>query len=363
MACNDNFYSFHKLSLTLTSACNLACKMCLIRRGPQDSLSRKHAVQAAEFAGRRGFKEIEVSGGEPTLVEYFWDVLDLLCDTGAEVKVVTNGYRLTDEHVRRFSSYPRLSIQVSIDGVGELHDSIRGVRGAFEASEKALLALVDSGCRVAANTVVQRSNFRHMVELYERFKNVPLMFHAFILVESGGIVTSELIPRENLEEFLAVISEIMSRADRDGNDVVLSDELLETYRRRIQYPYFLMHPGRGCTVVKRSLSINHQGYVLPCWHYLWETERIQRRLDQRSIDEIVDSPEVRDEICRIIGPGGCRGCSTMCYNWEEDFCRKVMRPTRLLKLRRACLCGKEYLRIHHPGVFKATKSIKRLLRI
>lgn len=363
MADNDNFYQFRKLSLTLTSACNLACKMCLIRRGPQGTLTREHAFQVAEFAGRRGFKEIEISGGEPTLVEHFWDLLDRLCDTGAEVRLVTNGTRLTEEHVRWLSGYPNLWIQVSIDGVGELHDSIRGVRGAFDASEKALRALADSGCRVATNTVVQRSNFRHIVELYERFKSMPLMFHSFILVESGGIVDSELIPHENLEEFLGTMSEIMSRADRDGNDVVLSDELLEAYRRRIQYPYFLMHPGKGCTVVKRSLSVNHQGYVLPCWHYVWETERIQRRLDQRSIDEIVDSPEVRDEIRRVIGPSGCRGCSTMCYNWDEDFCRKVMRPTRLLRLRRASLCSKEYLRMHHPAVFKATKSIKRLLRI
>jgi len=362
MTAHDGLYQFKKLSLVLTSACNLACKMCPIIRGPQGTLTREQAFQTAEFAGRRGFNEIEVGGGEPTLISYFWDLLDRLCDTGAEVKVVTNGVRLTEEHVRQLARYPNLSVQVSIDGVGDVHDSIRGMRGAFEASEKTLWALADAGCKISINTVVQRANFRHMVDLYERFKDMPVVFHAFSLVESDKIGSDELIHLQDLDEFMRVMTEVQERGARDGNDVILSDQLLKTYRRRVQYPYFLMHPGKGCTVVRRHLIVTHEAHVIPCFHYAWDKDTIERRLDQRSIDEIVDSPEVREEVRRVIGPRGCRGCSTMCYNWDDDFRRKVMRPTGVLRLRRAYACAKEYIRTHHPGALAAASSIKRFLR-
>jgi len=362
MTAQDDFYQFEKLSLALTSACNLTCKMCPVIRGPQGTLTQEQAFQVAEFAGRRGFREIEVGGGEPTLMKYFWDLLDRLCDTQAEVKILTNGVRLTSENIQRFAGYENLSVQISIDGIGDLHDAIRGMQGAFDASEESLCKLADAGCQISINTVIMSDNFRDMVDIYERFKNLPLKFHAFTLVESDKISSEEMIRHEDLDEFMRVMSEVHTRGASDGNDVILTDELLKTFRRRVQYPYFLMHPGKGCTVVKRHLIVSHEGRVIPCFHYKWDDNQIERRLDQRSIDEIVDSTDVRDEIRRAIGPEGCRGCSTMCYNWDEQFREKVMRPNGVLRVRRAYACTKEYIRLHHPHVLAAASSIKRFLR-
>jgi len=338
--------------------------MCLAIRGTKSTITREHALQAVEFAGRRGFKTIVVGGGEPLLVDYFFDLVDSLVATGVEIRITTNGILLNNEHIRLFSGHDNLSIQVSIDGIGEVHDEIRGARGAFDASEKSLRALADAGIRISVNTVVQRSNFRTMVDLYERFKDLPYVFHAFSLVEPDEIISDELlILPDELDEFTDVMTEVMSRGDRDGNDVILSPELIENYRRRVKYPFFLMHPGNGCTIGRRGLIVLPDGYVVPCFHYRWERERIQRRLGQRPIDEIVDSPEVRDDISRVVGPNGCRGCSTMCYNWDEDFRNKVMSPHGMLRLRRTYLCGKEYVRQHHPGIFAVARSAKRTLSI
>jgi len=358
----DGFYQFQKLTLSLTSACNLRCKMCMIVRRPPATLSREHAFQVADFAGRRGFTEIEVGGGEPTLVSYFWQLLDRLCDTDAEIKVVTNGVLLDDSQIRRLAGYENLSVQVSIDGITEIHDTIRGKEGAFAATEKTLHGLADADCRISINTVVQQSNFRTMIDVYERFKSLPLTFHAFSLVEYDPLIVDELIHPEDFDEVMDIMHEVMERGNRDRNDVILSEELLEAFRRRVRYPYFQMHPAKDCTVVKRGLFVTQEGYVMPCFHYAWDKSTVRRRLDQRSIDEIVDSPEVQDEIRRVLGPDGCRGCSTMCYNWDEDFREKVMRPTGLLRIRRAYLCGKEHIRMYHPGVFAAARSAWRKMR-
>jgi len=117
-------------------------------------------------------------------------------------------------------------------------------------------------------------------------------------------------------------------------------------------------------VVRKGLIITHDGYAIPCWHYPWErSPEIDRCLHNRSLDEIVDSMEVIGELEHAIGPGGCIGCSTMCYNWDEEFRRKVMTPNGLRKFRQQWKLGKERLRLTHPGVISAYESIREKLPV
>ena len=115
-----------------------------------------------------------------------------------------------------------------------------------------------------------------------------------------------------------------------------------------------MHPGHGCTVVQRGLIITHEGFVVPCWHYTWDRQDIQRSMHERSLDAIVDAPEVIAELKQAAGPEGCTGCSTMCYNWDETFREKVMTPSGTLKFRRS----KEHFKQRYPGVTELYRRLR-----
>lgn len=351
------FYEWHKLMLMLTNRCNLTCKMCDIITHPKNSLPREIAFQAADFAEKHGLKEFEIGGGEATLVPYFWEFLDRVCQLPAEVRVVTNGVKTTDEQVQTFASYPNLQVQISIDGVGEVHDTIRGAHGAFERSAHTLERLAKAGVRyLSINSVVQRSNYHNMVDTYEAFKHLPLRYHAFSLIESGNASDPELIPPEKWLEVLEVLHELRRRARRDGRDVILSHAVIAAFGQRVLYPQFAAHPGLGCTVVRRSIIIDQYGYVFPCFHYSWN-KGPKRNLHEQSLEEILNDPEVLEEHRRAIGPGGCSGCSTMCYNWDPTFRQKVM----ALRMRKMVMLGKEYLRGNHPAVFAAAKKLRGTL--
>lgn len=362
----DDFYTWHKIHLIITDRCNLVCRMCPIiindpKAKARKTLPRELALQVADFAKERGAKMIEIAGGEATVVDYFWDLLDRVCSCDAEVRLVTNGLMTTDEHIAAFARYPNLQVQISIDGVGEVHDRIRGVKRAFERSANTLERLCEAGCKkVSVNTVVQRTNLDNMVETYEYFRHLPLLYHAFSLVEGVEAPEDAIFP-EDCDRVMKVLHEIKDRADRDGRDVILSDELLRVFRLRTKYPYFMMHPGWGCTVVQRSVTIFEDGRVVPCLHRDWNTNTVVRNLHQRTLAEIVDSEDVQNEIRRAVGPNGCRGCSTMCYNWDPDFQRKVMRPSFRAKAVQAAYIGKEYVRENYPAAFNAAKKIYRTL--
>ncbi len=166
---SDSFFDWRKIALNLTTACNLRCKMCPVVVRPTESLTRDEAFGVADFAARRGFDQIVVTGGEPTIMPYFWDLMDRLAATPMLVQVLTNAYRLNPDHIARMARMPRLIANVSLDGVGPVHDAIRG-EGAFAATDANIRGLIAAGVRVAVNTTVQAGNYRNMLDLYEHLK-------------------------------------------------------------------------------------------------------------------------------------------------------------------------------------------------
>jgi len=352
-ASQEEFYQWFNLSVGLTSLCNLRCKMCPVVTREPHSLTREQALHIADFADRRGFKEMVVGGGEPTLLPYLGEFLDRLSQTKIQVGLLTNAVKLNDELIRQLAGYPRLIVHISIDGVGEVHDNIRG-KGTFAAADKSLRLLLDAGCRVAVNCVVQRTNFSKMLDVYEYFKQYPLEWNGYNYAEpSHG---KELVPRESIHESIEVLAEICRRSKAEDDRVTLSEEMLRNFALTLKYPRLKMHPGKGCTIPQRLVAIDEMGYVVPCWHYLSWRRTDQQNLNHRSLDDIVDAPERREEVLRVIGPHGCVGCSTTCYFWDEDFRLKTMEPKGMLRARRAAQHAKEYLRLRHPWMFNALKK-------
>ena len=72
---------------------------------------------------------------------------------------------------------------------------------------------------------------------------------------------------------------------------------------------------------------------------------------------------VAAELEHAVGPKGCVGCSTMCYNWDEEFREKIMRPVGRYRVRSNILVGKEYLKENHPRVTAVARSVKHLLGV
>jgi hypothetical protein len=212
------------------------------------------------------------------------------------------------------------------------------------------------------HTVIQADNFRNMVDTYEYFKDFPLRWHAFSLVEPTQYEET-LIDPADLPEFERIMRQVKDRAARDGNDVVLSDEVIRNFGYRVKYPALVTHPGRNCTVVWRSVIIKTTGEVVPCWQYDWTGDPdVRRQMGERSLDAIVDDPKVIAQLRAAVGPGGCRGCRTTCFYWDDDFRRKSLNPPAGVKARRAWLGAKEHLRLHQPAAFEAARAVKRLVR-
>jgi len=133
------------LNIIVTSGCNLRCKFCNIgaqsaRGAKNDTTPKLENFERNLFGGRtyHSVTHVHFSGGEPFLRSDLAELCELFAAgcPNASFSIATNG-TLTDrifDFCRRVSERPyrhRIHIGISLDGLGDLHDEIRGVPGTY----------------------------------------------------------------------------------------------------------------------------------------------------------------------------------------------------------------------------------------
>jgi MoaA/NifB/PqqE/SkfB family radical SAM enzyme len=133
------------VSWQMTRDCNLACLHCCTESAPgkalPDELDAAEALRVAREIAAAGVPYVMLCGGEPMILEHFFDVAEILGEAGVMLKVETNAHRLDAAAARRLARLPLRSIQISLDG-----DSA-GVYARQRPGGK--LDQVHAGCRAA----------------------------------------------------------------------------------------------------------------------------------------------------------------------------------------------------------------------
>ncbi|MDW7645260.1 MAG: DUF5714 domain-containing protein [Desulfuromonadales bacterium] len=153
----------------LTNRCNLACRHCLFASGPEatDELSLENVGQLAAEAVELGCRVFALTGGEPFSHPHFGTIVrDLLAYRDTQVVVLTNGLQLSRHLETADWDLSRFHLQVSVDGLEERHDRIRG-KGTFAALGAELAWLKARELPFTLSMCVERDNVADMPALID----------------------------------------------------------------------------------------------------------------------------------------------------------------------------------------------------
>lgn len=146
--------SLRYLELQMTDRCNLRCRHCYLgERGRRDLDFGQIEKVLAGFEEMQGLRLL-LSGGEPLLHPRFWDVNEGLPGYAFRSVLLSNGTLLSRETAARLRVH---EVQVSLDGMREGHDGLRG-EGAFDKAARAIDHLREAGIRVSVATMIHRGN-------------------------------------------------------------------------------------------------------------------------------------------------------------------------------------------------------------
>jgi radical SAM protein with 4Fe4S-binding SPASM domain len=153
--------SLRYLELMMTDRCNLQCRHCYLGEGQHRDLSFG-AIQRIvdEFEEMRGLRLL-LSGGEPLLHPHFWKVNDLLRGYEFRSVLLSNGNLITKAVAKKLRVH---EVQISLDGMKEGHESIRG-RGTFQKALQAIDQLQEAHIQVSVATMIHKKNIEEFDSL------------------------------------------------------------------------------------------------------------------------------------------------------------------------------------------------------
>lgn len=203
------------VQLELTHRCNLKCIQCYNNSGGHTSpeMTKEMWLNLAKQLGEMGIFECVISGGEPLICNYVFDVMDILNDYQVQFVFITNGLCLNNNNIKKLIKYRFNWIQVSIDGFKpETHDSIRGVKGSWEAAVIGAKKLCDLGLPVVAAYTVCKRNLDEVADFIDMCGYMGIQ----------RAVVGEMIPvgraGMNLKD------EILSPAETDQLDNIIEEK-------------------------------------------------------------------------------------------------------------------------------------------
>lgn len=137
------------LQFPVNDICNLQCQMCNIwQRKKTDNIRPSDLRSGLQNRLFSDVIAVGINGGEPTLRKDLAELTTVLYDELPSLRyisLITNGYRCEEvtariaevgDIVRRRRGH--LDVMVSLDGVGEVHDRVRGRSGSFARAVKVL---------------------------------------------------------------------------------------------------------------------------------------------------------------------------------------------------------------------------------
>jgi len=202
----------------LTLRCDLACKHCGSRAGRArpDELTTQEALDVVKQLAALEVMEVTLTGGEAYLRDDWATIARAVRDAGMTCTMVTAARSLNEERAKQAVDAGVQGVSISVDGLEETHDRLRGVKGSFRSALSALQHLRAVGIRTSANTQIGRSNVREIPALFDRLIDAGIRAWQMQLTVAMGRASDDpvlLLEPYQMLETMAMIARLKKRAD------------------------------------------------------------------------------------------------------------------------------------------------------
>jgi radical SAM protein with 4Fe4S-binding SPASM domain len=266
------------VSWEITKACNLNCSHCASQVMEGRELATDEALDLIDYMHNCGVFILSFSGGEPFLRPDFFTILGMAREKGIEIGVTTNGTLLDENTVRKLSSLEPFNMHISIDGIGEVHDSFRNRAGVFESSVRSLKLLQKYKVPCGITTSMTKRNFHDLDNIKEFVKeNNIRSWEIFFAIPVGNLDKSEALDEAEFLELARKVEGI--RKELKGTRVFVGDSLGYFGKSCIRDEEW-----GGCTAGITHCAIDAYGNVKGC--PIQPQELIEGNIRDKSLDEI-----------------------------------------------------------------------------
>jgi len=169
--------------IKLTENCQAKCISCNYWQSRwKEGIDTARAIELINEIDAAGIRSLRLTGGEPLLRKDLFHVL-AVADTSRFKRIIlqTNGLLIKKLH-KEINASPITNIAVSIDGLKQTNDVIRGIRGYFDLGMEGLKLL--RGKKLAISVTLNRMSAGELEELAAKAKEAGAELQFNILSDS-----------------------------------------------------------------------------------------------------------------------------------------------------------------------------------
>lgn len=272
-------------TVIVTYRCNARCSMCNRYKAPSKA-EEEISIDTIKKLPKMYFTNI--TGGEPFIREDLKEIVRELYKKSDRIVISTNGF-FTDRIVDLCKEFPQIGIRISIEGLENTNNEIRGLKDGFNKGYTTLKTLVDMGMKdVGFGMTVQDKNAPDLVPLYELSDEMGMEFataslhNSFYFVEAKNIIKDRPMVAENFEKLI--------------NEMLNSNSPKKWFRAYFNHGLINYIYGQKrllpCDMSFDTFFIDPYGDVMPCngtkdkevmgnlneqnWDELWNSEQADR---------------------------------------------------------------------------------------
>lgn len=202
---------------------------------------------------------VQLAGGEPLLAPRLFEILSLIRGEGLPVRILTNGTLVGAAEARALAAAGVAIVQVSLDGLEETHDRLRGP-GAFGRALAGLRHLRAAGVSTTVAMCLSSANLADLdgVMALAAREADRFGFSRFVPCGRGGDRAATVLPAARLAEAFGAVQAAAGRFP--GLGLPRRDPLWNVFvGQRCPSPY-----AAGCSAGQSGICVEADGTVYPC---------------------------------------------------------------------------------------------------
>lgn len=171
----------NRAKLDTGTFCNYKCSFCYYKDRLKEKTDFNTIKKRIDYLIECGITQVDLSGGESSIHEDWFSILDYCNKNGLYISTLSNGFMFISKRFMEISKNKGLKeILFSLHGYdNESHNSIVGKDDAFERIIKSIQNANELGLLVRINCTVTNDNYKHLdkfVSLVKQYKIFEINF-------------------------------------------------------------------------------------------------------------------------------------------------------------------------------------------
>lgn len=212
----------------MTRRCNLKCVHCYAHAKDMafaDELTTAEGKAMIDDLAEFGVPVLLFSGGEPVIRKDLPELAEYAVGKGMRAVISTNGTLITAEKAKTLKEIGLSYVGVSLDGMEDIHDRFRGVKGAFRSAMEGIENCQEAGIKVGLRFTINKFNVGEIPAVFDLLeeRNIPrICFYHLVYAGRGSDLVKDDLTHE---ETRRAVDLIMDRTKDMHNRGIMKEVL------------------------------------------------------------------------------------------------------------------------------------------